>query len=837
MIERLRALRARLRQRPDSEHEQAIVRLAVGTILFCYLLPSAFSEDGVAARTDIALILAMVGYLAVAVAVLADIIVRPGVSPARRLIAAFVDIAAVTFFMVETDDHGAPLFLVYLWITLANGFRFGRRYLIASLVMSCVGFAMVLHLGEFWQKHLDIGAGLLVGFVAISLYVLTLVTRMSDALVRAEAANQAKRRFISMVSHEMRTPLNAIIGMTDLLEQSPQSRESAEMVQTISGSSRVLLSLVDDVLDFSKIEAGKLVLAPGDFDLHALVSGVHQMLSGQARAKGLSFKFQIDAAVPKMVKGDAHYVRQVLVNLVGNALKFTSEGGVSIVARRPETAEDRTRVRFEVRDTGIGIAPENQARIFESFTQADERISRRFGGTGLGTTIAKQLVELMGGRIGVQSALGVGSTFWLELPLLVSSVQASGPETAHRGTQVLLVGFRDPAPVARFLEEWSVAYCCAASEETALQHALAGDEGTRVSVIAYAETDGQARALASLVRRVAGFVPVELTLVAPAWVGRGASLEDADFARVIRTPVDKRLLFNAVHPTAAVASAPEVVSLGDFLRQRAAPHSYRVLVADDHAMNREVIARILQQASHTVHAVASGEQALDAIESGQFDLAVIDRNMPGMSGIEVAHAIRLMELGIGRLPLIMLSADVTTEAKAEAEAAGIDLFLTKPIQAGPLLDEIDRICRPRAERAGKRQQDVERADRLELPVLNMQTMELLEGLGSPKSDFIERLVNVFIVENRMLLEKMKDAAANAKQGELQGHIHAMKGAAVSIGTERLAQLCGSLQSSSSAMARLRMPQALRSIEAELDLAETALRTYLDRRSGRIRHGS
>jgi two-component system sensor histidine kinase RpfC len=831
MIERLRALWAQLKQRPDTEHEQAIVRLAVGAILFVYLLPRAFSADGITARTDVAFILAMVGYLTVAVAVFVDILVRPGVSPTRRLVAAFIDIAAVTFFMVETDDHGAPLFLVYLWITLANGFRFGRPYLIASLVISGAGFAMVLSLGPFWRNHTDIGIGLLVGLVAISLYVLTLVTRMSDALVRAEAANHAKRRFISMVSHEMRTPLNAIIGMADLLEATARTRDSAEMVKTISGASRVLLSLVDDVLDFSKIEAGKLVLVPSDFDLHALIRNVHQMLLGQACAKGLEFECQIDPAIPRRVRGDPRYVRQVLVNLAGNAIKFTDAGSVVIAARSVERTSDAASVRFEVLDTGIGIAPENQARIFESFTQADDRTNRRFGGTGLGITIAKQLVELMGGHIGLQSSVDVGSTFWFELPFAVPAAPAVTVGRAE--THVVLTAFRDPSSVERFVEEWGLHYTHAALDARDLARAAAEGDGRRIVVLVYAETEDAARSAVSLVRATRGLANADLTLVAGS---AGASQEEAG-ARVIRLPVDKRLLFNLVQGASAHHGAPEVVSLGDFLRQRAAGNAYRVLVADDNATNRDVITRILQHASHTVRAVAHGEEALDALESEAFDIAVLDRNMPGMSGLEVAKTLRVVELGTGRLPLIMLSADVTHEAKVEAQAAGVDLFLTKPVQSGALLDAIDTLCRRGTTRTSARHGARRPSESREPAVLNLQTMELLEGLGSANSDFLERLVSVFIAENRVLLDKMKAAAANGRQGELQGHVHAMKGSAASIGADRLAQLCGSMQSATAGVILHGLPHAMRSIEAELDQAEAALRDYLDRRRARMRHGS
>jgi two-component system sensor histidine kinase RpfC len=341
----------------------------------------------------------------------------------------------------------------------------------------------------------------------------------------------------------------------------------------------------------------------------------------------------------------------------------------------------------------------------------------------------------------------------------------------------------------------------------------------------------------SLVRSTPRLAHADLTLVAPVWAGNAGALQEGALAPVIRLPVDKRLLFNVVHATSAREPTSDVVSLGDFLRQRTAGNAYRVLVADDNATNREVITKILQHASHSVRAVADGEEALDALESDEFDIAVLDRNMPGTSGLEVAKTVRVVELGTRRLPLIMLSADVTHEAKVEAQAAGVDVFLTKPVQSGALLGAIDKLCRRGTKGAAARQEQGGHTESVEPAVLNMHTMELLEGLGSANSDFLERLVSVFVAENRLLLDKMKAAAANGLHGELQGLIHAMKGSAASIGTDRLAHLCGSTQGASATVARHRLPQALRAIEAELDQAEAALRAYLDRRRARMRHGS
>ncbi|MDQ5849340.1 MAG: hybrid sensor histidine kinase/response regulator, partial [Pseudomonadota bacterium] len=314
-------LRRRLAGRPDSEHEQVLVRLVVGLALGFYLLPEILQrrEAGLPEPH----ILVWLGFLGVSAALFVAIVIRPGASPARRLIAAALDAVTVTWCMVHFNELGAPLILVYIWSTLGMGFRFGPGQLLLSLGMSVAGFSMVLVLSDWWRSNLIVGIGFMAGLITLSLYVRKLVTQLFDAVARAEAANQAKRRFISVVSHEMRTPLNAIIGMADLLRDTQLSNEQADMLQTLRGSSRVMLGLIEDVLDFSKIEAGRLVLEKTDFDVHALVNSTCRILSTQAAAKGVEFVVSIMPEVPPAVRGDPHYLRQVLINLAGNAVKFT----------------------------------------------------------------------------------------------------------------------------------------------------------------------------------------------------------------------------------------------------------------------------------------------------------------------------------------------------------------------------------------------------------------------------------------------------------------------------------------------------------------------------------
>jgi two-component system sensor histidine kinase RpfC len=838
MIARLRELsaaaRARLAARPDTEHEQAFVRLVVAAAIGAYLLPEGLVVvDWASLEFHYAVFTA---YLLFSVALLGWILASSRVSTLRRILAVAADIATTSIAMWYYGEQALAMMLVYVWVTLANGFRYGPAYLLISLGASLFGFAAVVASTPFWQQNLFAAGGLALGHVALSLYVLSLVRRMFDAVARAEGANLAKRRFISVVSHELRTPLNAIIGMSDLLRDTQLSREQADMLQTLRSSSRVMLGLVEEVLDFSKIEAGKLVLERTDFDLHALVNSTCRILSAQSAARGVEFVVSIMPEVPPAVRGDAHHLRQVLINLAGNAVKFTEHGSVTVHVSAQAETEQGVRLKFSVRDTGIGIPPEAQARIFDSFTQADQTTKRRFGGTGLGTTIAKQLVELMGGRIGVESAVGLGSTFWFEIELEKQPERAGAGAGELADARVLLVGFpaaQRPA-IEQALEGWGAMAVAVGSVDEGVTRLVAEISLARPyhSVLLYSE--GGDLQLAQRFRRAAPdpAPPVVLAMQRGADVPRFAALS-AGFAAVLELPVEKRQLFNVLHSvTAGEESAAGVVRLQDYARRAGAARGLHVLVADDNPTNREVLARILERGGHTATLVSDGERALDALESSRFDVALIDRNMPRLSGIETVQAIRLTAGARERLPVVVLSADATPEAKRECLEAGADAFLAKPIEAARLLEELQALCGGKAQEAAQpsalevaRLAPPRAAETGGAPVVNPATLSDLEELGSSPS-FMDKLIGVFVADNVTLMARIEAALAARNVAEFRSHLHAMKGSAASMGAERLTVSCKDMGRLSDAEIKLQIPALLKTLREDLAVTRESLERYL-----------
>jgi len=453
-------LRARLKARGDSEHEQALLRIVIVGLFLGYMVLFHGSSSA-RGPSDWAVIALLSGFFLVGVAIFAAICLWPSENIPRRLIGMLADNGGAAWYICLAGEYGFSMIGVFLFVAFGNGFRYGRRYLFASQALSVVGYGAVLAFVPYWRGHRAAGIGLLIALIVLPLYVSTLLKRIQEARSKAEEANLAKTAFLANMSHEIRTPLNGIAGVVDLLRTTTLSSQQGELVGLLLHSTSVLRSLVDDVLDITKIESGRITIEVAPFDLHACINGLMQLLRPHAQAKGLTLNAFVDPALEYQLKGDSHHLRQILLNLLGNAIKFTERGKVNLVVGLQRETESAVTARFEVSDTGIGIAPAALANIFERFVQADQSTTRKYGGTGLGTTIAKQLVELMGGNIGVESVLGKGSTFWLELPLLrdVASAESTSetPSQARDERGICLViaapGYGDVPATLRSMGE------------------------------------------------------------------------------------------------------------------------------------------------------------------------------------------------------------------------------------------------------------------------------------------------------------------------------------------------------------------------------------------------
>lgn len=641
----------------SDEHEQAVIRLVIVGLLvaycFYYFLPGGIGDEERIAMWFGA------SYFVVSIAVFLSVRRAPQFSPSRVLATIAADMIVTSYWMYQAGPIGAILFFVYLWLVIGNGFRYGLPYLFLSMALSVVGFGVVVGTSEYWANHRALSASLFIGLVALPLFTTMLVRRLHDALRRAEEASQAKSQFLARMSHELRTPLHAVVSTADLLSTARYTQEQQGVFSILRDSIDALLRQVDQVLDFSKIEAGRMERFDAPFNLRTVLAATVSIFQARATQKGLRLALDVAPGVPDRVNGDARHLGEILQNLIGNAVKFTVAGDITVrVVESPSVPADDSTValRFEVEDTGIGIAPEFLPRLFERFAQEDDSRTRHFEGSGLGTAIAKQLVELLGGTIGADSVKAVGSTFWFEL---------------------------------RFGR-------CAEQPDTIMTE------------------------------------------------------------RPVSTTVGLR-------------------------RDR------HILVADDNAVNRMLVEKLLVDAGYRVTMCDNGDAALAALARTACDLAILDVHMPDKGGLEVVHALRTADMA-SNVRLMVLTADATVATRRQCEELGLS-YVAKPVRREVLLTAIESLLCGREDTV-----DIAEVNESPEVTLDETTMATIVAVAGGKPEFVCDVLRLFCAQATEIVEHIGVAVSNGDWNQIAELVHKLQGSAGTVGAMNIVAACRTLKS-------------------------------------------
>lgn len=737
-----------------------------------------------------------------------------------RFLTLAVDMGTPTILLGLTGERSAILVFVYTWVAVGHGFRFGLRYLHVAWIVSLIAFVLVYGLsaavGGFWYEHPLVWLGAFFWIGAPTFYVAQLLKQKLVAVeaaeearlqvervqaeadrdrveraraeaerarAEAEAASEAKSEFLATMSHEMRTPLNGVVGAAEMLAAKDLPQSERKLVEWLLASSRQLRSLIDNLLDLRKIEAGKIVIEQAPLDLHVIMNRLAALFEPEAKRAHLRFTKSVSIEAPYLLLGDDLRIQQVLINLTANALKFTREGFVRVSATALQHTSQQVKLRFEVSDTGIGISPENAGRIFERFAQANPGIHRQYGGSGLGTTICKHLVELMGGAIGFESKPARGTTFWftVELSRQPTDGYEDGGGMLLRDANLYFVSKRPDASdwiatVAR-RQRWK----CSAVNSIEAAVALERQDNSPEFEVVIVDGEDESirwREIPSDIRK--NDLQWPCLLIHP--LANEIEAFDAGYCCVLKAS-EAHLLLRAIR--SLVAGTSSLQPLEDLSGQQGAGRTgLRILVAEDNQISQQIIAMMLQSGGHSVTLVSDGESVLENYHNVAFDVMILDMHMPGRTGLEVARTIRILETKgrSRRMPIIMLTAAASTDLREDSLDAGVDLFLSKPID-------------PRALLRGVRRVSSSAGTFVEIPPLKASSPRpqeyidrvLLQDMADLASDsgFIKTLSSQFSHDGRKLISEMEAALSRRDYDQFRDLAHALKGSAMMAGAIQL----------------------------------------------------
>jgi two-component system, sensor histidine kinase RpfC len=779
------------------EFSQILTRYAVGIVITLYAIIDPALEPQVNSRSSSIAILLIVAWF-VGFGLLAHLVIWPRRRVVRRTASICADAIALSLLIHYGERSAAIFFPVYLWVILGNGFRFGIGYMYASMAANGLCFILMMLWTPYWRQEWQFSAGLLAAIIVIPIYASSLIRKLRSSMEQAKAASTAKTEFLSMISHELRTPLNAILGLAQvsrITATTPQERENAASTEI---AAHRLTRMLDTILKFQAVESGAGRIREKTFDVIDTLAEVEAILAPLAWQKKLKFRFRFQTALPTELTSDPDIIQTIIMNLVTNAIKYTKAGFV-IVELALLNREGRTRFRVDVHDSGPGIDPDLQTRIFDQFVRQVPSGAEDEGGVGLGLSLCKSLVGLLGGGIGCTSVRGHGSTFWVEIPAAYFERSKHARPAIDHGIKIAAFGFEalSCAEVAREFrilegrEAYSILACHSASSQSA-------------HLVLIAQPSKLASADQELLRRHLEGAAVATPLI----------VVDADTSAL--NELSARA--TAVVPSSNCVS-PELVRTvldwhgrhlprADKIREAPACGKRTILVADDNDMNRQVIGRMLNLDGYNVLEARNGDDALDCLLTKKIDLAILDVNMPDQDGVEVCKTYRSVAAREGAAVVVGLTADISEETRNRCLEAGMTDVLSKPLVLEDLRSLLARTDNGNTDviPISSRQMHPEAAQVLD----RERVCFLIELFG--KDAFKNDVLRSFETETGEGIERLKTAISNFRMGDAEAVLHSIKSSAKTIGASRLAKQVSSMEESSPYKHR---PDCCESIAGEL----------------------